>query len=96
MTSKAHIRKLTRIRVQRHRALSDRGLGVYDVKIHHERLAEVLMGWGMPKPLTWRRDMVEGAIAELMDLILTDKDLVRLLGKRIAERRSRAKATRLR
>jgi hypothetical protein len=89
MTSKAVRREQNRIRVTSHRARAKRGMGIFSVEIHKERLAEVLKGWGMPKPLTWRRDKVEGAVGELIELILTDKSLVDDIGELIVERRSR-------
>ena len=87
MTSAADRKAMNRDRVADHRARSKVGLGVYDVTIHKERLAEVLKGWGMPKPLTWHRDKVEGAVGELIEPILTDKSLVDDIGELIVERR---------
>jgi hypothetical protein len=76
MTTKAHRREGTRIRVQRHRARNPRGMGVYCVEIHKARLTKALKGWGMPESQTWHRDKVEVAVAELVELVSTDPVIV--------------------
>jgi hypothetical protein len=76
MTTKAALREQNRIRVTRHRARDDRGMGKFYVEIHKARLIKVLKGWGMPESQTWRRDKLEVAVAELVELVITDPVIV--------------------
>jgi hypothetical protein len=76
-----------RERGRRHRARTKQGMIVYRVQANQRLLIDALQDWGMPDHLTGRHDLVEGAVGDLVQLMITDKVIIKRIHELIAKRR---------
>ena len=80
-------RELGRLRGVKHRARTKQGIAVYRVQVHEQQLLDALVGWGMPAALTGRHDLAEGAVGDLVGLMISDKIITGRIHELIKRRR---------